>query len=132
MAILTVKRLLKNRLTDSWRSLRVHQVSTRVKTNNEGNLVAIAAAQILKNKENNLVKLGFEAMKKKFATPYILSLKPSIESAPANYRQAAAVLLDRLYQSKLRRALLVLRAKKDSMNQRAKSLQGLLTFYKRK
>jgi tRNA A-37 threonylcarbamoyl transferase component Bud32 len=59
VAILTVKRLLKNRMTDSWRSLRVNQVITRVRANNEGNLLAIAAAQILKNKESNLVKLGF-------------------------------------------------------------------------
>lgn len=70
-------------------------------------------------------------MKRKFTNPYIASLKAKVDSIPI-YKPVAAVLLDRLYQSKLREIIKKLKNYKDMNNNRIKVLTNVDVFERKK
>jgi len=70
-------------------------------------------------------------LKKKFTNPYIASLKAKADSIPI-YKPVAAVLLDRLYQSKLRDIIKKLKGHKDLTNNKIKVFTNIDVFYRKK
>ncbi len=103
-----MKRLIQNKLLESLVALKDHRLSVRIKNNNDVLLVSFGVSSIVKHKEMNLLRMGFESIKKKFITPYITSLK-TYTDIPNNYRNASIAIFDKLYFSKLRPMFQVLK-----------------------
>lgn len=115
---------MQNRLLDAFSTLKANKQALRIKINSEGLLLSYAIIKITKHKENNLLRLGIENIKKKFTTPYIASLK-SYTDLPTSYKNTPIILIDRLYSAKIRQAFHILKYSLQTFNNKVKCLTTL-------
>jgi hypothetical protein len=127
---LICRRLIRSRLEDSFGLLKNHRRADKTKKTNECQIVCCASTTIVKAKETNLLKIGFEAMKRKFSTAYIVSLKPYADEAHTNHKNAGLLLLDHLYCSKMRANFKVLKTLLERFRNKAKCVVAVESFYR--
>jgi hypothetical protein len=124
------KRLIRKRLEEGFGFLKSHRQADKSKKINECQIVCCAVTTIVRVKEANLLKMGFEAMKRKFSTAYILSLKTYADEEPANHKNAGLLLLDHLYCSKMRANFKVLKTLLERYRNRARCVVAIESLYK--
>lgn len=127
---LIYKRFVRSRLEDGFTHLKNNRRVDKVKKTNECQIVCCASTTIVKAKETNLLRIGLEAMKKKFSTAYIVSLKSYADETPHHHKNAGLLLLDHLYCSKMRANFKVIKRLQEMFKNRAKCVVAIDSFYK--
>lgn len=127
---LICKRLIRSRLKEGFALLKNHRKADKAKKTNECQIVCCSLTTIVRAKETNLLKVGFEAMKRKFSTAYIMSLKSYADEAPTNHKNAGVILLDYLYCSKMKTNFKVFKTLLERFRNRAKCVVVIESFYK--